>query len=197
MQFNCGRVFMPFCRYFAPSKYKCKEAYMTRKISSRVNHRLLQVILFGLTWIAGLICGRLIANQASDQYLLLMRGAAVSSVSIICLLAAECFPFLCVFFSVYISRPGLIYLVCFCKACSFSFTGFAIMAAFGSAGWLVRFLLQFTSSASLALLCWYALRHLDGNCEKIRADGVLCGLLVCCLGCIDYCYVSQFLAALM
>ena len=170
---------------------------MTRKITDRIQPYLLRTILFGLVWIAGLICGNFIANQASDQYLLLMRSAVSCSVSIIGLLAAECFPFLCVFFSVYISRPKLIYFVCFCKACSFSFTGFAILSAFGSAGWLVRFLFQFTSNGALALLCWYALRHLNGNCEKIGTDGVLCGLLVCCLGCIDYCYVSQFLSALM
>jgi hypothetical protein len=170
---------------------------MRGNFTDRIRLQPLRTILFGLVWVAGLICGGVIANQASDQYLLLMRGAAKSSVSIIGLLAAECFPFLCVFFSVYISRPRLIYIVCFCKACSFSFTGFAIMAAFGSAGWLVRFLLQFTSSASLALLCWYALRHLEGNREHIRTDGMICGLLVCCLGCIDYCYVSRFLAALM
>lgn len=170
---------------------------MHSKLTDRVRPQTLRTILFGLVWTVGLICGRFIANQASNQYLLLMRRAAKIPVSIIGLLAAECFPFLCVFFSVYISRPKLIYFICFCKACSFSFTGFAIMSVFGSAGWLVRLLLQFTSSGALALLCWYASRHLDGNCGKIRTDGVICGLLICCLGCIDYCYVSPFLASLM
>ena len=170
---------------------------MTHKITSRTPQKERRSCLFGAIWLIGLLVGGMMANQASDQFLLLMRRAASSSVSITGLLAVELLPFLCVFFSVYISRPWLIYLVCFLKACSFSYTGFAVMAAFGSAGWLVRFLLQFTSGGALALLCWYALRHLDGNCDGIRKDSLICGLLIYSLGCMDHYFVSPFLVALI
>ncbi len=152
-------------------------------------------VLFGLVWLSGLCFGGWIANQVSEHYLLLMRRAATAPVSIIGLLAGAGIPLLCVYFSVIISRPWLIYPVCFFKACSFSLTGFAIRTAFGSAGWLVRLLLQFTDGGALLLLCWFALRHLDGSTNKLKADALLCGACIGCLGWFDYCYVSLLLAA--
>ena len=154
-------------------------------------------ILFCFVWIAGLVCGCIIASQASDTYLLLMRRAASSPVSITGLLAAVFLPFLFIAFSVYISRPKLIYLICFFKACTFILTGLSVISAYGSAGWLVRFLFQFADCASLVLLCWFACQHLDGNKEKLWSNTALCAVCTAFLGCIDYCYVSPFLAILI
>ncbi len=169
---------------------------MTHNVSSRFELRERRWIQFLLTWTAGLCCGGILACQASEPYFLLMRRAANGPVSIIGLLAAVGLPFLAVLFCVYISRPKLIYWICFIKACSFTTTGFGTMAAFGSAGWLVRFLLQFTDTLSLPALCWFALRHLDGDKEGLWADAAVCCISLICLGWIDLSYVSPFLAAL-
>jgi len=162
-----------------------------------IRKQLTSRILLIAVWVAGLVCGCFIAAQASDTYLLLMHRAANSSVSITGLLSAVLLPFLMIAFSVYISRPKLIYLICFLKACVFTITGISVMYAYGSAGWLVRLLLQFTDSVALLLLCWFALRHLDGSKDKLWSDTALCGVLTACLGCIDYCYVSPFLVMLI
>ena len=163
----------------------------------RLSSRKTSMILFCFVWIAGLLCGSIIAAQVSDTYLLLMRRAASSPVSITDLLAAVLLPFLFIALSVYISRPKLIYLICFMKACTFMITGFSVIAAFGSAGWLVRLLLQFTDQAALGLFCWFAYRHLDGSKDRLWPHTAACGACIIGLGWIDYCYVSPFLALLI
>lgn len=153
--------------------------------------------LFCIAWLAGIVCGGIIATQVSEPYLLMMRGVTTSPVSITGLLAALFLPFLFIAFSVYISRPRLIYLVCFFKACSFMIIGFSVMRAYGSAGWLVRLLFQFTDGGMMAMLCWFACRHLDGSKTGLWVDTAICAVCAICLGCIDYCYVSPFLALLI
>ena len=165
-------------------------------MAQRFHIRTRYQILFSMVWIAGILCGSFIAYQASDTYLLLMRGAANSPVSFTGLLAAVLLPFFFVTFSINISRPKLIYLICFLKTCIFMITAHTVMLSYGSAGWLIRALLQFTDTASLGLLCWFAYRHLDGSRERLWSDLGLCLICTACLGCIDYCYVSPFLVLL-
>ncbi len=165
-------------------------------MAQRIYSHRFRLILFSLLWLAGLVCGGYIAKFASSSYLLLMRGTISGSVSIVGLLGGVLLPFLCVILCVIISRPKLIYGICFLKACLYSFTGFAMMAAFGSAGWLVRLLLQFTDTGALAVFCWFALRHLDGSRKGLAVDGAVCAALVCCLGWFDYCCVAPILVSL-
>jgi hypothetical protein len=153
--------------------------------------------LFCLVWLAGLICGGIIATQASEPYLLLMRRAAQVPVSITGLLAAVFLPFLLIAISVYISKPWLIYWIVFFKACTFMIVGFSVASVYGSAGWLIRLLLQFTDGIMLPMLCWFACRHLNGGKDGLWRDTVICAVAVVCLGCIDYCNVSPFLALLI
>ena len=163
----------------------------------RLNNRSLSRIIFCFSWISGLICGCIIAVQVSDTYLLMMRRAVTSPVSIFGLLTVSFLPFLFITLSVYISRPKLIHCICFLKACSFMITGFSVITVFGSAGWLVQFLLQFTDLGALALLCWFACQHLDGSKNSLGAHITLCGTCVAGLVWIEYCYVSPFLAMLI
>ncbi len=170
---------------------------MKRSIRRTLPPQARRGCVLAAVWITGLVLGCILGMRTNEIYRYLMRSAAQSAVSIIGLLATAGVPFLFVYFSVYISRPKLIYLICFLKACSYSLTGMMILSVYGSAGWLVRLLLQFTESGAMILLCWFACGHLEGSREKLGTDTVICSVLLLCLGCMDHCYVSPFLAMLV
>ena len=152
--------------------------------------------LFIGLWLAGLISGTLLAALSGNHYFLLMRVAASSHVSIVGLTVTVLLPFLCAAFAVYTDRPWMLYAVCFTKVFTFAFCGFGITAAYGSAGWLVRALLQFSDICTVPVLCWFSLRHLSGRKNGWKRDiGIGLGLVIPVI-CLDTWYISPFLAML-
>lgn len=149
-----------------------------------------------LCWGCGCLTGILTGMHAGDVYFSLMRGAASCSVSIVGLACSVYLPFLLSALAVYLNRPGLLYIVSFLKAWSFTLTAFGIQAVFGCAGWLVRFLLQFSDILLLCPLCWFCLRHIRSTTAIWKRDFVICSAAVAAVCSIDYCVVSQFLVTL-
>lgn len=74
-------------------------------------------------------------------------------------LAASFLPFLLSAFAVSLSRPCLLVAVCFCKGFAFSFVGQAMYLVFGTAGWLIRFLVLFCDIFTVPALILFSLRH--------------------------------------
>lgn len=150
--------------------------------------------LFIGVWILGLIMGTIFAATAGNQYFLLMRMAPQSHVSIVGLSVTVLLPFLLAAYAVYKDRPWMLYVICFIKVFTFAFCGFGATAAYGSAGWLVRLLLQFSDICTVPILCWFSLRHLTGREAGWKRDvgiGLGVEMIVCCL---DLWYISPFLA---
>ena len=90
----------------------------------------------------------------------------------------------------------MVYLICLTKVFTFAFGGFGITYTYGSAGWLVRLLLQFSDILTMPILCWFALRHITGRNAGWKRDfGICLGLeiIICCL---DLWYISPFLATI-
>ena len=150
-------------------------------------------LFFGI-WLAGLVLGTISAAAAGNQYLLLMRMAPGAHVSIVGLLATVLLPFLLTAYAVLKNRRWMLYAVCFVKVFAFGFCGYGITAAYGSAGWLIRSLLQFSDIFTVPILCWYSLRNLNGGRLEGKWEFWICvglDLLICSL---DFCYISPFLA---
>jgi hypothetical protein len=113
--------------------------------------------------------------------------------SIFGLLICLCLPFLFSAFAVYISAPGLLFLIAFVKAAASGFFFTAVHTAFGSCGWLVRYLLFFTDVFGSVLLYHYWLRHISGIrcCSPwVLGQYLLPGI---CIILADYGYISPLL----
>lgn len=170
--------------------------YLFSDDSTRWRRRIALAVL-AACWLTGLLLGIFYAARAGDTYSLLMRMAPSCRVSISGLAASALLPFLFAAFAVYISKPELLILVCFLKAFSFACCGFGVMDAFGSAGWLIRPLLQFSDGCTIPLLCWFSIRHISDIQPTWRADiGVCCMIAAVAVG-FDYCLVSPFLVTLI
>jgi hypothetical protein len=166
------------------------------RICFRSLFRDLPECLLVVAWGGGCLLGILCGMNAGDTYFSLMRGAVRCSVSIVGLAFSVYLPFLLSAFAVYWNRPSLMYIVCVLKAWSFTLAAYGILNAFGSAGWLVRFLVQFSDILLLCPLCWFFLRHIRGNSAQWKRDLWICSAAAAAVCSIDYCVVSRFLVML-
>jgi hypothetical protein len=125
-----------------------------------------------------------------------MRMAPNVHVSITGLIASVFLPFLIAAFAAYISVPQLMYPLVFLKMMLFCLCGCCIYNVYGSAGWLVRVLLQFSDCCMVPVLCWFCLRHISGSAVSLWKDFVISTVAAGIVGIIDYCLISPFLASL-
>lgn len=143
---------------------------------------------------ASLVFGTLLAAFADNSSFSWMRLAADSRLSIVCLFAVQLLPFLIAAYAVHISRLWLLYTVCGCKLFIFAYMGAFIFMAFGSAGWLVRWLLLFSDIILVPLLCWFCYRCILGRDDSHNRDFWLCIGIVAVTGMINLLFISPLLA---
>lgn len=148
-------------------------------------------------WSLGLGFGIWAHALSGDSVSTLMRSNLFGTVSIVRLLCVTGLPFLISAFAVLISCRWLIFPVAFFKGVTVSFTAMGFLFSFGSAGWLIRFLLTFADVASLPLLYWFWITCFSGRDRYWAARGMLTAALLLLLGSIDYCLISPFLASLI
>ena len=153
------------------------------------------IFLFSAFWLAGLLLGMIAAADLDELFLPLMRPSASGGVSIIRQFAAVLLPFLFAAIAAYGNKPRLLYVLCFVKTFTFGFCSMLVYCAYGSAGWLIRLLMQFSDILSLPLLCWYCLRLLHR--QKPCRDLICCTLLAGIFVCIDHFAVLPFWAQLI
>ena len=156
-----------------------------------------RVLLLAVVWGAGLFLGSLLADSAGHSFLLLTRSTVSTPVSVVGLCTVSFLPFLLAAVAVFFRRPNYLYAVCFCKALFFGCSGCCVMAVFGSAGWLVRFLYQFSDLFLVPVLCWFALRHISVVRPLRKREVVILLVLAIAVCGVDYCLVSPFLAKLI
>ena len=145
--------------------------------------------------VVGAVFGLLFADAFGYHYLLLMRMAAKSRVSIVGTVVSVWIPFLVSFIILVHSKPWLVYLLCTAHISRFGCTGFALLRSFGSAGWLIRGMLQFPDLCLIPVLLYFAACKLNGNiCKRKIVYCIVFGLII---GMMDYFLISPFLADLM
>ena len=150
--------------------------------------------LLALSCLSGAIFGYVCAVYCGASLLLLTRMAVFSPVSVVGLSACCLLPFLYAALAAYLSCHWLLYLLCFVKLFLFCFCGCVVYAAFGTAGWLVRSLFQFSDSCLLPVLCWFCLRCL-GSVKTRKRDFAFCLLTGAAVGILDFCVISPLLAS--
>ncbi len=150
-----------------------------------------------LVWFLGLTMGTICARYADPTYYAMMRLAASGRMSIVGLAASVLLPFLISAYAVLIDKPGLLLGVCTCKAFSFGYSGTLARGAFGTAGWLIQPLLQFTQICMIPVLCCFCLRHISGRRSSVKRELAICLVLMAICAGIDYFVVSPFLAKLI
>lgn len=154
--------------------------------------------LLAFLMLLGFLCGAFFTVDPLPASVSLMRTAASSRVSIVGLMTVLLLPFLISAFAVYTSSPFLLFPVCWLKAFFFSYSAGMISLAFGNAGWLVRWLLLFSSGLSLPLLIWFCMRQGDGTYrEDLLRDFTVCAVLILLIGSLDFRVISPFLVKLI
>lgn len=155
--------------------------------------------IFHLAWILlfGYLLGIFLAAQAPETYYSLMRRTALSPVSIVSGCACAFLPFLFAFAAVYVGKPALLLLVCFCKALMLSHCSFCCYLAFGSGAWLVCLFLQFSDILLMPLLCRFAIGYLDQpKALRLRDVFLYCGITVL-VSIVNFYFISPYLAMLI
>lgn len=151
------------------------------------------VSILASSFFLGHLLGVWFSSGAGNTFYATMRAAVSGRVSIIGLLAAMVLPFLFSAFAVYIKQPILLVPIAFAEAFLFSWLGYGIYTACGSAGWLVVILVMFGQLCALPLLYWYWQYHIGGlRFELPRFCLILTVLVV--ISFIDYYLIAPFLA---
>ena len=131
-------------------------------------------------WSAGLLTGTYLAVSADPSFFHGMSVALFCRGSIPGLLTAVFLPFLLSACATAISFRFPLLLIAFFRACAFAYLGTALDLAYGSAGWLLRFLFQFSSILTLPLFCWFCLkcyRCAGGSRRSLIRDLFICFLI--------------------
>ena len=157
--------------------------------------RKVRSILLAFTFLCGMILGCVIYQSAELESVRLMRSAVHGPVSIVGLLIVVLLPFLFSAVAVYISKPCLLLGVAFCKGLFFSLVSMGVMGAYGSAGWLMRFLLMFTDIVSMPVLVFFWLHSGVSGRISLREILVILAICVCICG-IDARIISPVLMGL-
>ena len=151
------------------------------------------IVAFICVWAAGLIFGAAAAACLGKSNFSLMRTVLNSRVSIVSLLITAALPFLFTAYAVSVPAKGLLLFICFFKAYTFSFTGYLISAAFGTAGWLLQPLLQFTDLCTMPALMWFVISHCD-KLGKLNRRDLTVSIVIAISAAVADCFViSPFL----
>ncbi len=149
------------------------------------------------SWCAGLVLGALLALNARSFLVPMICGAAARTPSVIGLFAVTALPFLLSAYAVFISEPRLMLILSALKAMGFGFCACGVSLAFGSAGWLVRFLFLFSDFCGIPALYVFWLRYLSGERRCTLPElGCWVGFSTA-IGIIDLFFISPFLAKLI
>ncbi len=154
-------------------------------------------LLLCACWLLGLCAGGFLGLLFEPFSFSMMRSAAVQSVSIVGLFLSALFPLVFTYFSVYLHKPIIIFLVCLFKAVAFGFSGTVIAKYFGDSGWLMQFLLLFSDSCVLPVLflVWFLCLGDSNNMKRIPfLSYCIFGISVAA---VDYYVVSPFVLGLL
>lgn len=152
--------------------------------------------ILAFAFLIGLLLGSVFYFSAEIESVSWMRGAARSPVSIVGLLSVILLPFLFSAGAVFSSQFWLLIPIAFCKALSFVQVSLGISRAYGSAGWLMRFLVMFADSVFLPVLIFFWIRFGDGSRRMSYRTFFSFLAVAVCIGWFDSCVISPFLAGL-
>ena len=142
-------------------------------------------------WVTGLILG-IVLSYRTDFIASLMRGILSEPVSIVGLFAVSLLPYFLTALAVFVSKPGWVPIIAFCKAFCFGFCAAAMDRCFGSTSWLLRFLIMFSDIYTSPVLLWVWFGCGKGEASKGRF--LICGAALLLILAMDYWFISPILA---
>ena len=148
-------------------------------------------------WGLGLLLGATYGYRADRSYVLLMRIATSSRMTIVGLFVTLYIPLLLSASAVYLKHPQWLIPICFSKAFLFASCGCALFVVFGSAAWLVRLLLQFSDLCTIPFLYWFCMRNITGRNLNTQSDFLVCCVAAAIIGIFDFGVISPYLVKLI
>lgn len=155
-----------------------------------------RVFFLAFFWCISSSAGFWIAFSTSDIVVSLMCAVVNCRVSIFGLVMMVFFPLLLSAAAVYFSVPDVLFPVIFVEGVSLGYCLAGMMLTFGSAGWLICFLLTFSESLMLIPQLWLWIQCF--SCEKSAVFRSLkfCYLAAIAVCTVDYLYISPFILRL-
>ncbi len=139
----------------------------------------------------GMLLGYWVFRSDSSFYSSLMRTAVLCDVSIVSLLIVCVLPFVLSYFAFGFRKSWTCFFFSFLDSLLFSVSWFSVKTAFGSAGWLVCFLLLFSSGVCFVFLPVFLVHLLKFK----NHPGRLCVCFTCaaCVVClVDGLFIAPF-----
>lgn len=152
--------------------------------------------ILALSWVLGLITGCTLCLSVDATTFSLMRMAPGRPVSIVRLLAVTFLPFLFSGFAAFVAQAWLLIPIAFFKSFTFSAAYTAVMLSFGTAGWLIGFLLMFSSICTMPILVLYWIRYSQKCYPLLSWNGFALIIMIFALCGVDFFIISPFLAGL-
>ena len=150
-------------------------------------------LVLAFFWVLGLLVGDFVFRYGRSTLLSLMSLAVTSRPSFLGLLVSSFIPFLFSAYAVYIGFPWLLHGICFFKAAALGYLAKGIFTAFGSVGWLIRWLFLFTDIISSAVLYCYCCRHISGVRKMTFRNVSAYGILLAVISIFDHRVISALL----
>ena len=153
------------------------------------------LFLFSLFWFLGLMLGMYSAASMYNSHVPLIIDAVSKRItSLFQLLLVVFFPWIFSLLLYRIPTKLPFMLLVTAKAFTFSFTAYLVLLTFSAAGWLVRYLLQFSASMSvLAYLRYWICCVCNCVTHKIIVQTAVFLIVVVC---IDFWIISPYLFSL-
>lgn len=142
--------------------------------------------ILAFTWFLGLLSGLGLFLSSGESFCWLIHQAVRAKTSFAMLCGTLLLPFLFSVIAVYLSKPLFLLIVCFFKAALLMFVSSGVYYFYGSAGWLVRILLMFSSISFAPVLYLFWHRYVSGHNVFIFRNSVGFLLLAFVLVGIDY-----------
>ena len=155
------------------------------------------ILILACILLLGYLIGTFLATETPVAYFSLMRSAVNSPVSIVGSLVSVFLPFLLAFAAVHYGKPALLFIILFCKATLFAHGSMCCYLAFGSGGWLVRLLLQFSDILMFPVLCRFTILYLGQPKPLRRRDTLISTDAAAFVVIVNFCFISPYLAMLI
>ena len=158
--------------------------------------RRVYAVFLAFALLLGVVLGSICSGFAEPVLFLLMRTAAESRVSIVCLLPVMLLPIFLSAFAVSFHLDWLLIPMAFLKAFFFGYLCAGILTRYSSSGWLFALLFLFADILSLPVLCWYWLQCIRCR-EAVMGATAPAVLSILGIGILNDQLVSPFLASLL
>ena len=149
-----------------------------------------------LLWFLGVDLAYWVFQTSGSVFCTLMGRAFSGSVSIVGLLSILIFPFLITVLASVLRKSYPLYMMSFVNGFVYSICSLSVHSYFGSAGWLVHFLLMFSQTSNLVVLLSIWIRFvLNKRCVSLKT--IIWGFVLCVvILVIDLQLISPFVALL-